>query len=169
MPPKPPPTPHVPLLALRRPGWVPGAGDDWHLAESLPEAARLLPPRLGQRIFLTTGRLGLAAFAGPASAGLWFLSRSVDPPEPGTPVPARMELLLSRGPFALDDERELLRSHRIEVLVTKDSGGAATAPKLAAAREAGLPVVVVRRPPVPPGVREVSSPPEEAAGALRGL
>ncbi|OEV01911.1 MULTISPECIES: cobalt-precorrin-6A reductase [Streptomyces] len=158
---------HVPLLALRRPGWVPGAGDDWHLAESLPEAARLLP-RLGQRIFLTTGRLGLAAFAGPASAGLWFLSRSVDPPEPGTPVPARMELLLSRGPFALDDERELLRSHRIEVLVTKDSGGAATAPKLAAAREAGLPVVVVRRPPVPPGVREVSSP-EEAAGALRGL
>ncbi|WP_019354752.1 cobalt-precorrin-6A reductase [Streptomyces sp. AA1529] len=158
---------HVPLLALRRPGWVPGAGDDWHLAESLPEAARLLP-RLGQRIFLTTGRLGLAAFAGPASAGLWFLSRSVDPPEPGTPVPALMELLLSRGPFALDDERELLRSHRIEVLVTKDSGGAATAPKLAAAREAGLPVVVVRRPPVPPGVREVSSP-EEAAGALRGL
>ncbi|MFE9338478.1 cobalt-precorrin-6A reductase [Streptomyces sp. NPDC007063] len=158
---------HVPLLALRRPGWVPGAGDTWHLADSLPEAARLLP-RLGRRIFLTTGRLGLAAFAGPASAGLWFLSRSVDPPEPGTPVPARMELLLSRGPFALHDERELLRGHRIEVLVTKDSGGAATAPKLAAAREAGLPVVVVRRPPVPPGVREVTSP-EEAAEALRGM
>ncbi|MEW2222491.1 cobalt-precorrin-6A reductase [Streptomyces sp. NPDC006990] len=158
---------HVPLLALRRPGWVPGAGDDWHLADSLPEAARLLP-RLGQRIFLTTGRLGLAAFAGPATAGLWFLSRSVDPPEPGTPLPARMELLLGRGPFALDDERELLRGHRIEVLVTKDSGGAATAPKLAAAREAGLPVVVVRRPPVPPGVREVPSP-EEAAEVLRGM
>ncbi|MFI0860398.1 cobalt-precorrin-6A reductase [Streptomyces smyrnaeus] len=158
---------HVPLLALRRPGWVPKAGDKWHMVDSLPEAARLLP-RLGRRIFLTTGRMGLAAFAGPESDGLWFLTRSVDPPEPGTPTPARTELLLERGPFSLEGERELLRGHRIDVLVTKDSGGAATAPKLTAAREAGLPVVVVRRPPVPAGVRVVTSP-EEAVEAIREL
>ncbi|MFI8850340.1 cobalt-precorrin-6A reductase [Streptomyces sp. 891-h] len=156
---------HVPLLALRRPGWVPSAGDNWHIADSLGEAARLLP-RLGRRVFLTTGRLGLSTFAGPGSDDLWFLARSVDPPEPGTPTPARMELLLDRGPFTLEGERALLRGHRIDVLVTKDSGGEATAPKLAAAREAGLPVVVVRRPPVPAGVRVVTSP-EEAAEAVR--
>ncbi|MGI5349758.1 cobalt-precorrin-6A reductase [Streptomyces sp. CA-250714] len=161
---------HVPLLALRRPGWVPTAGDNWHMADSLPHAAQLLP-RLGRRVFLTTGRMGLAAFADAASAGqdsdgLWFLVRSVDPPEPGTPTPARMELLLDRGPFTLDGERELLRGHRIDVVVTKDSGGTATAPKLAAAREASLPVVIVRRPPVPEGVRVMTSP-EEAAEALR--
>ena len=155
-------TAHVPLLALRRPGWVAGPGDDWHPAGSLTEAAALLP-QLGRRVFLTTGRMGLAAFAGPESAGLWFLVRSVDPPEPGQPVPSRRELLLERGPFALEGERALLSSRRIEVLVTKDSGGAATAPKLAAAREAGIPVVVVRRPPVPEGVRVVATP-EEAAG-----
>ncbi|MYR55198.1 cobalt-precorrin-6A reductase, partial [Streptomyces sp. SID625] len=107
---------------------------------SLQEAAALLPA-LGRRVFLTTGRLGLAAFA--HLDGLWFLVRSVDAPEP--PYPARMDVLLDRGPFTLEGERALLRRHRVDVVVTKDSGGAATAPKLTAAREAGLPVVVVRR------------------------
>ncbi|GHI02845.1 cobalt-precorrin-6X reductase [Streptomyces cellostaticus] len=152
---------HVPLLALRRPGWVPAEGDRWHEVGSLEEAARALPA-LGRRIFLTTGRMGLAAFADLDD--LWFLVRSVDAPEP--PHPARMEVLLDRGPFPLDGERELLRRHRIDVVVTKDSGGAATAPKLTAAREARLPVVVVRRPPVPEGVT-VFPDPEKAAQWVR--
>ncbi|MEU2083151.1 cobalt-precorrin-6A reductase [Streptomyces albus] len=159
-------TAHVPLLAVRRPGWVPAPGDDWHPVDSLDEAAALLP-RLGERVFLTTGRLGLSAFAGPAGADLWYLVRSVDPPAPDVPVPARMRLLLERGPFTLDGERELLRRHRIDVLVTKDSGGAATAPKLTAAREARVPVVIVRRPPVPDGVRVVAGPEEAAEAVLR--
>ncbi|WP_432058033.1 cobalt-precorrin-6A reductase [Streptomyces sp. bgisy022] len=154
-------TAHVPLLALRRPGWTPVEGDTWHDAASLEEAARLLPG-LGRRVFLTTGRMGLAAFAG--LDGLWFLVRSVD--APGAPHPARMETLLDRGPFTLEGERAVLRRHRIDVVVTKDSGGAATAPKLTAAREAGLPVVVVRRPPAPDGVPVVSTP-EEALRAVR--
>lgn len=104
--------------------------------------------------------MGLAAFAGAGLDALWFLVRSVDAPEP--PCPARMEVLLDRGPFDLDGERDLLRRHRIDVLVTKDSGGNATAPKLTAAREAGIPVVVVRRPPVPEGV-PVARTPDEAA------
>lgn len=135
---------HVPLLALRRPGWVPVAGDDWHRVDSLAQAAEVLPS-LGRRVFLTTGRMGLASFA--HLDGLWFLVRSVDPPEP--PHPARMRVLLDRGPFTLDGERALLAEHAVDVLVTKDSGAAATSPKLAAAREAGLPVVVISRPPVP--------------------
>ncbi|MDF3287844.1 cobalt-precorrin-6A reductase [Streptomyces silvisoli] len=137
---------HTPLLALRRPGWVSGPGDRWHEVGSLAEAADLLPS-LGRRVFLTTGRMGLAAFAGLDE--LWFLVRSVDAPEP--PCPARMEVLLDRGPFTVEGESELIRRHRIEVLVTKDSGGPATSAKLTAAREAGVPVVVVRRPPVPDG------------------
>ncbi|MFI9246086.1 cobalt-precorrin-6A reductase [Streptomyces sp. NPDC053086] len=154
-------TSHVPLLALRRPGWVPVEGDRWREVGSLREAARSLPA-LGRRVFLTTGRMGLDAFADLDA--LWFLVRSVDAPQP--PHPSRMEVLLDRGPFTLDGERELLRRHRIDVVVTKDSGGAATAPKLAAAREARLPVVVVRRPPVPEGV-PVLSDPEKAAQWVR--
>ncbi|MFF1699405.1 cobalt-precorrin-6A reductase [Streptomyces sp. NPDC058257] len=152
---------HVPLLALRRPGWVPGGGDAWHTVGSLAEAADALPA-LGQRVFLTTGRMGLAAFA--ALDQLWFLMRSVDAPD--APHPARMEVLLDRGPFTLEGERDLIRRHRIDVVVTKDSGGAATAPKLAAAREARIPVVVVRRPPVPDGVT-VAGTPEQALAWLR--
>ncbi|MFH8402979.1 cobalt-precorrin-6A reductase [Streptomyces anulatus] len=156
---------HVPLLALRRPGWVAQDGDRWHAAGSLAEAADLLPT-LGERVFLTTGRMGLAAFAGAGLDDLWFLVRSVDAPEP--PGPARMEVLLDRGPFDLQGERELIRRHRIDVLVTKDSGGDATAPKLTAAREAGIPVVVVRRPPVPEGV-PVARTPDEAARWVRRI
>ncbi|MFJ9111055.1 cobalt-precorrin-6A reductase [Streptomyces sp. NPDC102283] len=156
---------HVPLLALRRPGWVAQDGDRWHTAATLAGAAELLPA-LGERVFLTTGRMGLAAFAGAGLDALWFLVRSVDAPEP--PGPARMEVLLDRGPFDLPGERELIRRHRIDVLVTKDSGGDATAPKLTAAREAGIPVVVVRRPPVPEGV-PVARTPDEAARWVRRL
>ncbi|AWK10256.1 cobalt-precorrin-6A reductase [Streptomyces spongiicola] len=142
----------VPLLALRRPGWAPVAGDDWHPVGSLAQAAGVLPS-LGRRVFLTTGRMGLSSFA--HLDRLWFLVRSVDPPQP--PYPPRMRVLLDRGPFTLDGERALLAGHAVDVLVTKDSGGAATSPKLTAAREAGLPVVVVRRPPVPEGVPTAST------------
>ena len=72
----------VPLLVLRRPGWVAGPGDDWHRVPDLREAAARLPG-LGDRAFLTTGRQGIAAFA--AVDGCWFLARSVEPPAP--PVP----------------------------------------------------------------------------------
>jgi precorrin-6A/cobalt-precorrin-6A reductase len=140
----------TPAVVLRRPGWQSGTGDRWHPVDSLAEAAALLPD-LGPRVFLTTGRLGLAAFADLAR--LHFLVRSVDAPEP--PLPADTEVLLARGPFTVDGERSLLLGHRIDVLVTKDSGGAATAAKLTAARDLGIPVVVVRRPPLPHGVSAV--------------
>ncbi|GGS19771.1 precorrin-6A reductase [Streptomyces aureoverticillatus] len=141
----------VPALALRRPGWRPGPGDDWHETASLDEAAAALPA-LGRRVFLTTGRLGLAAFA-PYDA-LHFLVRSVEPPEP--PLPRDVEILLDRGPYTVEGETALLRAHRVDVLVTKDSGGAATAAKLTAARALSLPVVIVRRPEPPPGVTVVA-------------
>jgi precorrin-6A/cobalt-precorrin-6A reductase len=134
----------VPLLRLQRPAWNPGPGDDWRPVPDLPAAASAAAA-LGERVFLTTGRSGLAVFA---PVDRWFLVRSVDPPEP--PVPARMQVLLDRGPFTLDGERALLREHRIDVLVTKNSGG--PVPKLAAARELGVPVVMVQRPALPPGV-----------------
>ncbi|MBY8878361.1 cobalt-precorrin-6A reductase [Actinacidiphila acidipaludis] len=152
----------VPLLALRRPGWTPGPGDRWYPAATLAEAAGLLPS-LGARAFLTVGRQDLAVFA---DTGVFCLIRSVDPP--AVPLPRDHHLVLARGPFGVDDELRLLRDHRIDVLVTKDSGGSATAAKLTAARERGLPVLVVRRPPPPPGV-PVAATVEEAAGRLRAL
>jgi precorrin-6A/cobalt-precorrin-6A reductase len=142
----------VPLLVLRRPGWEAGPGDTWLRVGSVEEAAATLP-RLGERVMLTTGRQGLAAFA-PLDE-LWFLVRVVDPPQP--PVPRRMKLLLDRGPYTVEGELALMREHAVDVLVTKDSGGVMTSAKLTAARQLGLPVVVVDRPAPPPGVRVVST------------
>ena len=150
----------LPVVVLRRPGWQPVPGDRWHTVASLDEAAEALPG-LGRRVLLTTGRLGLAAFA--HLPRLHFVVRSVEPPEP--PIPSDAEVLLARGPFTVADEAALLREHRIDVVVTKDSGGAATAAKLTAAREAGVPVVVVRRPGLPDGVSAVP----DAAGVLERL
>ncbi|WP_237551467.1 MULTISPECIES: cobalt-precorrin-6A reductase [unclassified Streptomyces] len=151
----------VPLLALRRPGWVAGEGDDWREVGSSGEAAEVVGRF--RRVFLTTGRQELAAFA--HVGGVHFLVRAVDAPEP--PFPDDMDVLLQRGPFTLEGERELIARHRIDALVTKDSGGAATAPKLVAAREAGIPVVVVRRPPVPEGVEAAATVVEAAAWVQR--
>ncbi|MFI5893737.1 cobalt-precorrin-6A reductase [Actinoplanes sp. NPDC051513] len=133
----------VPLLQFRRPGWVEQAGDDWRRVPDLARAAALLP-RLGERVFLTTGRQGIAEFAEVDEC--WFLARSVEPPAP--PMPKRLDVLLYRGPFTVGGELRLIRDHRIDVLVSKDSGGADA--KLVAARELGIPVVLVDRPAPPP-------------------
>jgi precorrin-6A/cobalt-precorrin-6A reductase len=142
----------VPLLRLERPGWRERPGDRWHWTDTLEQAAALLP-QLGRRVLLTTGRQGLAVFAGVEQ--VWFLVRCVDPPD--APLPPRHELLLDRGPYTLAGERELIDRHKIDLLVTKDSGGVHTAAKLDAARERGLPTILVRRPPRPADVQTVTS------------
>jgi precorrin-6A/cobalt-precorrin-6A reductase len=139
----------VPLVVLRRPGWTPQPG--WIWADSLAAAAALLPSLAG-RVFLTTGRTSLATFA---ALDLEFLVRCVE--RPAGPLPRRARVLLDRGPFTVAGERALLREHRIDVLVTKDSGGPMTSAKLTAAREEGVRTVVVRRPPLPPGVAAVET------------
>ena len=150
----------VPLLVLRRPGWTERPGDDWRRVPSIEAAAALLP-RLGGRVFLTTGRQTIGAFAGVDEC--WFLARSVEPPAP--PMPARLEVVLDRGPFTVEGERRLLAGHRIDVLVTKDSGGGAA--KLTAARDRGIPVLLIDRPPAPAAEQVATV--EAALGWLAGL
>jgi precorrin-6A/cobalt-precorrin-6A reductase len=135
----------VPLLRLERPGWRERPGDRWQRVPDLDAAAALLP-RVGRRAFLTTGRQGLSAFAGVEDC--WFLVRCVERPDP--PLPRRHELLLDRGPYTLASERALIDSRAIDVVVTKDSGGELIRAKLDAARERGLPVIVVERPEAAP-------------------
>jgi precorrin-6A/cobalt-precorrin-6A reductase len=135
----------VPILALRRPGWSRVAGDNWTEVDDVAGAARALgaAPR---RVFLALGRQEVHAFE--AAPRHHYLIRSVDPVEPSLAVPDAA-YLLARGPFAEADERALLAEHRIEVIVSKNSGGAATYGKIAAARGLGVEVVMVRRPPLP--------------------
>jgi precorrin-6A/cobalt-precorrin-6A reductase len=137
----------LPHLLLVRPAWEPVEGDHWIAVESIAAAVSILP-RVAQRVFLTTGRQDLAAFA--LLTDLWFLMRMVDPPTPDTPVPPGT-LVLERGPFALKNERELLQTYAIEAIVSKNSGGEATYAKIRAARELALPVVMIQRPPTPGG------------------
>nr|WP_309138622.1 cobalt-precorrin-6A reductase [Nocardia cyriacigeorgica] len=142
----------IPLLLLSRPGWSAGPGDIWIRVPNLDAAAARVSA-LGERVFLTIGRQGVGAFADQTRQ--WFLIRAIDPPE--SALPPRHELLLARGPFTVESEAELLAAYRIDVLVTKDSGGADTAAKLTAAREAGLPVVMIDRPVVPEGTSGVTT------------
>ncbi|HEX8804871.1 MAG TPA: precorrin-6A/cobalt-precorrin-6A reductase, partial [Acidimicrobiales bacterium] len=134
-------------LRVERPAWVPVPGDRWVATGDLAGAAAAVTAGGHRRVLLTTGRNELAPFA--ACRGTWFLVRSIEPPD-RLPLPDA-EVVLARGPFTVAGERGLLARHRIDAVVTKNSGGDATAAKLVAARELGLPVVVVARPPSPPG------------------
>ena len=137
---------NIPRIKLMRPEWTPMPGDDWRITNDAAEAAALLQG-LSDRVFLATGRKDLAAFA-PLSK-IWFLVRLVDAPPEDIPL-ANHQLVLGRGPFALEAEKEMFRHHQIGAVVSKNSGGGAYA-KIEAARKLGLPVVMINRPQAPTG------------------
>ncbi|MFV9636616.1 cobalt-precorrin-6A reductase [Mycobacterium neumannii] len=150
----------LPHLVVARPAWPTGdgivVGDD-------REAAKVVAAEGFQRVFLTTGRSGAAAFR---DIDAWFLIRAVTAPDVGD-LPSRHQVLLSRGPYRYDGELALLREHRIDALVTKNSGGSMTRPKLDAAAALGVAVVMVDRPPLPAGVTSVATV-EEAVDWVSG-
>ena len=151
----------LPHLVLARPAWNPGNAS---VVGSDTEAADTVARHGYSRVFLTTGRSGVAPFT---DSDAWFLIRVVTPPDPGL-LPRHHEVLLSRGPYAYDDEYTLLRDNRIDVLVTKNSGGELTAAKLDAADKLGVAVVMIERPPLPAGMRTVSTV-DEAVDWVRRL
>ncbi|HEY9906220.1 MAG TPA: cobalt-precorrin-6A reductase [Thermosynechococcaceae cyanobacterium] len=138
----------IPRLMITRPPWQPEAGDRWVEVVNNAAAAQVLPS-IAKRVFLTIGRQDLATFA---PLDLWFLMRMIDPPSVGTAIPNGL-LLQARGPFEVAGEKQLLTDHAIEAIVSKNSGGEATYAKIIAAREIGVPVVMVQRSPLPPGAQ----------------
>jgi len=143
----------IPLVALTRPPWTPGPSDDWREVPNIASAVAALdvPPR---RVMLAIGRMHLAEFA--AQPRHDYLLRLVDPPETPPPLP-RHSIVVSRGPFTLEDDTALLRAHGIELIVAKNAGGSGARAKLDAARVLGLPVIMIARPPLPER-REVTTP-----------
>lgn len=153
----------VPLLALRRPQWQRVEGDCWTEADTIAGALQALGggPR---RVMVTLGRQELAPLEAFPQHG--YVIRSVDPVDPALDVP-NATYLLSRGPFAEKAERQLMLDHRIDAVLSKNSGGAATYAKIAAARNLGIEVVLVRR-PVMPDVPSVATVEEAVAEIAHG-
>jgi precorrin-6A/cobalt-precorrin-6A reductase len=134
----------LPLLKLSRPPWSGIAGDRWVEAADHAAAAKALgaSPR---RVFLTTGRLGLAHFR--SAPQHFYLIRTIDPAALAD-LPPHCDEIRARGPFDCQSEMELMRAHRIDVVVSKNSGGQLTYAKIEAARRLNLDVVMIARPPV---------------------
>lgn len=137
----------VKRLLLLRPRWQRHPLDRWIEVDSVAAAASLVG-RVGRCALLTVGAGTAEVFA--RAEGVRFVVRLIDPPRKDLPL-RLCEIVCGRGPFSLEYERRLLRHYRINVVVCKASGGAATEAKLIAAREAGIPVIMVRRPPREPG------------------
>jgi precorrin-6A/cobalt-precorrin-6A reductase len=135
----------VPLASLVRPEWQAHDGDRWQRVPS-PEAAAEALGAAPQRVFLTLGRQDLHVFA--AAPQHHYIARLIERPEQ-TSLPPDLRLIQARGPFDVAAERRLLIDERIDVLVSKNSGGTATYAKIAAARALALPVIMIARPHKP--------------------
>lgn len=133
----------LPLLRLERPAWTPEPGDSWLAVSTLEAAANALPA--DARAFLAIGRKDIHCFA--HRSDLFCLARMIEPP--AIPLPHTWALVLARPPLTAAEEIRLFRQHRITHVVTKNSGGGRSYPKLAAARELKLPVIMVERPELP--------------------
>ncbi|ANM14368.1 cobalt-precorrin-6A reductase [Rhizobium sp. N324] len=131
----------IAAIALRRPEWQCLPGDRWCDVRSIPAAIEALGPS-PRRVFLATGRQG--AHHAEAAPQHFYLIRSVDPIEPPLAI-ANVDYLLDRGPFTVEGECALLKQHRIDAVIAKNSGGAATYAKIEAARLLGIEVMMVAR------------------------
>ncbi len=133
----------IPLIRLERPTWQSQPGDRFVSVVDMSAAARAIgaEPR---RVFLTIGRQEVGAFKIAPQHD--YLIRAINAFDPELP---RARLILERGPFELAAELALLERERIEVIVSKNSGTNATYAKIVAARQLGLPVIMVERPFVP--------------------
>ena len=151
----------VPCWALRRPGWQADGGDDWREVADWAALSAALEPF--QRPFFTLGREPLAHLQAIPLHQHWTV-RCLDD-YPGTP---RARVIGARGPFNLADERALFAAGQFDVLISKNSGSSATEPKLQVARELGLPVLLLARPPLPAVDRQFSAV-EEVWSALQAL
>jgi len=132
----------IPLASIVRRAWEPQPGDTWFPVASAEAAADALGPEL-RRVFLSLGRLELGAFA--SRPHHHYIARTIDPPG-DVALPPDIRLLFGRGPFDTQAETTLLKREKIDVLVSKNSGGAATYAKIEAARSLGIPVVMIARP-----------------------
>ena len=132
----------IPLIVLSRPAWVAQPGDHWIDVADMAAAAAALG-REPKRVFLTIGRLQIGTFA--AAPQHFYLIRTIEPLMVSPNLP-RHRVILGRGPFAFEAEDKLLREESIDVVVSKNSGGAAAFAKLVVARHLGLPVVMVAGP-----------------------
>ena len=132
----------IPLAVLVREPWRRAPGDRWIEVPDMAGAVAALgsTPR---RVFLTVGRLSVPVFC--AAPQHHYLIRSIEPPLPEE-LPPSCELILARGPFGCDDELQLMRDQKIDVLITKNSGGASTYAKIEAARTLSLETIVVQPP-----------------------
>ena len=151
----------VPCWALRRPGWQAGGGDDWREVADWAALSTALEPF--QRPFFTLGREPLAHLQAIPLHQHWTV-RCLD----DYPGNSRARVIGARGPFNLADERALFAAGQFDVLISKNSGSSATEPKLQVARELGLPVLLLARPPLPAVDRQFSAV-EEVWSALQAL
>jgi precorrin-6A/cobalt-precorrin-6A reductase len=143
----------IPLVALERAPWIRGEGDNWIEVADIAAAVAALPEQRA-RVFLAIGRQHIAPFAAKPQHA--YTLRFVDAPDGALPLPGA-EIIVSRGPFTLESDRELMQSRGIQWLVARNSGGAGARAKIDAARELGLPVIMIARPALPerPSVESV--------------
>lgn len=134
----------TPLIALERAPWTKAAGDNWIEVADVNAAVAALPESPA-KIFLAIGRQHIAPFATKPQHA--YTLRFVDPPE--APQPFAAEMIVSRGPFMLDGELEMLRTRGIAWIVARNSGGDGARAKIDAARMLGLPVIMIARPQLP--------------------
>lgn len=132
----------IPCWALRRPAWQAGPDDDWREVRDWADLISALAPF--KRPLFTLGREPLQHLDEIPAQQFWTL-RALD----SYPGNERCAVIGARGPFLLDDERALFKQRRIDVLISKNSGSAATEPKLQVARERQVPVLVLKRPVLP--------------------
>lgn len=135
----------IPLIRFTRPPWVAVHGDDWSEVADIAGAAKALSDtgKKRCRVMLAIGRMHLNAFFHLPDH--FYLLRLIDPPAKNLPFPDH-KVVLGRGPFDYAGDLALLQQNGIDLIITKNAGGAGAYAKLDAARHLGVKVIMIAPP-----------------------
>ena len=129
------------------PPWLPRPEDQWSFLNSEKDAADHIPA--GETVFLATGRDGLDGLERMQDRRIICRVKDLPP----TPFPGKGMYLADIGPYSVAGERHVMERFGVTWLMTRNSGGRGSWPKLEAARHLGLKVAMIRRPPQPDCMR----------------
>lgn len=137
----------IPSIRFHRPEWPKTTVDNWILVNDWQALIQHVDNGIGA-LFVTAGQITQDVMDALASRAKHILLRTAMPVKIN--LPDNVTWIKAIGPFELEHEKQLIETHQIDAIISKNSGGNSTYAKIVAGAQANIPVYQFTRPVLAP-------------------